>query len=533
MRKFISILSAAAVIVSCIHNDLPYPVIEASITSLEVEGASSVEINSLRQIITITLEETTDIRNVQVKNIGFNTPEVKPSWNICGFRDLSKPLKLTLTTYGDYEWTIEAKQPIERWFSMSYQVGESAVDYENKRVVVKVAATADVANLSITSCKLGPKDITTYTPDPSTIRDFSEEQTIQVAYHSVREEWKIFVERSSTTVRFLKLDPWTRIAWLTAEGIAGNDNGFRLRESGTEEWQAISPSSETGGKFTASADGLKPETTYECKAFSGNGETEVQTFTTEDERQLPNAGFETWSNAESDKYYSFFDPASPDPELQTKWWGNGNKGSTTVGASHTITMPCTDDAVEGKSSLLMASDYVVIKFAAGNVFSGEYYKTIGTSGGVIRMGRPFTHRPQKLTAWIRYRAGVITDKTFGDKPDNDPVKVGDRDRGSIWVALGDWDYHKYGGSEESPVELNTTDKSTFFDPKGENVIAYGNFVADRDYDQWTKVEVPLEYVTTSKKPTHIIVSCASSMLGDYFTGSADSRMWIDDIRLEY
>ena len=109
MRKFISILSAAAVIVSCIHNDLPYPVIEASITSLEVEGASSVEINSLRQIITITLEETTDIRNVQVKNIGFNTPEVKPSWNICGFRDLSKPLKLTLTTYGDYEWTIEAK----------------------------------------------------------------------------------------------------------------------------------------------------------------------------------------------------------------------------------------------------------------------------------------------------------------------------------------------------------------------------------------------------------------------------------------
>lgn len=149
------------------------------------------------------------------------------------------------------------------------------------------------------------------------------------------------------------------------------------------------------------------------------------------------------------------------------------------------------------------------------------------------MGRPFTHRPQKLTAWIKYRAGVITEKTYGDKPDNDPVKVGDRDRGNIWVALGDWDYHKYGGSEESPVELNTTDKSTFFDPKGENVIAYGTFVADRDYDQWTKVEIPLEYATRSRKPTHIIVSCASSMLGDYFTGSADSRMWIDDIRLEY
>lgn len=533
MRRIISILSAVAVMASCIHNDLPYPVIEASITSMEVEGASSVEINSLKRVVSITLEETADIRNVQIRNIGFNVPEVKPSWDICGARDLTKPLKLTLTTYADYDWKIEATQPIERWFTMPYQVGESAVDFENKRVVVKVASAADVTNLSITSCKLGPKDITTYTPDPSAIRDFSDEQTIQVAYHSVKEHWTIYVERSSTTVRMLRIDPWTKIVWLTAEGIAGNDNGFRLRESGTEEWQTISPDSQNGGQFSAGADGLKPETTYECKAFSGTEETEVQTFTTESERQLPNSGFETWSNAESDKYYSFFDPHSTESELQTKWWGSGNKGSTTVGSSYTITMPCTDDAAEGQSSLLMASAYVVIKFAAGNVFSGEYYKTLGTTGGVVRMGRPFTHRPQKLTAWIKYRAGVITEKTYGDKPDNDPVKVGDRDRGNIWVALGDWDYHKYGGSEESPVELNTTDKSTFFDPKGENVIAYGTFVADRDYDQWTKVEIPLEYATRSRKPTHIIVSCASSMLGDYFTGSADSRMWIDDIRLEY
>lgn len=533
MRRILSILSAAAVIVSCIHNDLPYPVIEASITSLEVDGASAVEINSLKRVVNITLEETTDIRNVSIKNISFNDPKVKPSWNVCGFRDLSSPIKLTLTTFADYDWRIEATQPIERWFSMPMQVGESAVDAENKRVMVRVASAADLKNIQITSCKLGPKDISTYTPDPSTITDFTDERTIRVAYHNVKENWTIYVERSTTTVKFLKLDPWTRIAWLTAEGIAGNDNGFRLREAGTEEWQTISPSSQNGGKFEVGVDGLKPETTYECKAYSGSEETDVQTFTTEDERQLPNAGFETWSKAESDKYYSFFDPSSPEEELQAKWWGSGNKGSTTVGSSYTITMPCTDDYVEGKSSLLMASAYVVIKFAAGNIFSGEYYKTIGTSGGVIRMGRPFTNRPQKLTAWIKYRAGFITDKTFGEKPDNDPVKVGDRDRGSIWVALGDWDYHKYGGSEESPVELNTNDKSTFFDPKGENVIAYGTFVADRDYDQWTKVEVPLEYVTTSKKPTHIIVSCASSMLGDYFTGSADSKMWIDDIRLEY
>ena len=76
MRRIISILSAVAVMASCIHNDLPYPVIEASITSMEVEGASSVEINSLKRVVSITLEETADIRNVQIRNIGFNVPGI-------------------------------------------------------------------------------------------------------------------------------------------------------------------------------------------------------------------------------------------------------------------------------------------------------------------------------------------------------------------------------------------------------------------------------------------------------------------------
>ena len=196
-------------------------------------------------------------------------------------------------------------------------------------------------------------------------------------------------------------------------------------------------------------------------------------------------------------------------------------------------MPDTDDKVEGKSSLVMASTYVIVKFAAGNIFTGEFGKTIGTSGGTIRLGRPFTVRPQKLTFWVKYKAGIITDKTFGGAPDGDPTKPGDRDRGTLWIALGDWDYHKYGGTTDSPIEVNTTDRSTFFNPDGENVIAYGQFVADKDINEWMKVEIPLQYKSTSRKPTHIIISAASSMLGDYFTGAAGSKMWIDDIRLEY
>ena len=121
---------------------------------------------------------------------------------------------------------------------------------------------------------------------------------------------------------------------------------------------------------------------------------------------------------------------------------------------------------------------------------------------------------------------------MGASPEGDEVKVGDNDRGIVWMALGDWRSKDYGGSADCPVEVNTTKEDTFFDPKGPNVIADGKFVTDHDMG-WTKIEIPLEYVSTSRRPTHIIVSCAASMLGDYFTGSPDSIMWTDDIRLEY
>ena len=102
--------------------------------------------------------------------------------------------------------------------------------------------------------------------------------------------------------------------------------------------------------------------------------------------QMPNSGFETFSNAESSKYSSFYDPASAVAELQTKWWDCGNKGSTTVGSSYTITMPDTSDKQEGSYSVTMQSQYVIIKFAAGNIFVGEFDRVIGTSGGVVNFG---------------------------------------------------------------------------------------------------------------------------------------------------
>lgn len=524
---------AALPLLSCIRNDIPFPVIVAGFESMSVPSAESVNIDGQKQRVDIVLKEVADIHKVEVRDVVYTDASVKASWNIEGIHDLSRPVRITLSTFDDYEWCVSATQPIKRWFTVSSQVGESVIDVANCRVIARVSASADLKNLSITSCKLGPESISAYTPEISTIRDFSSVQSILVVYGDTKEIWNIYIEKSTSSVRMTRTDAWTKVVWLSAEGVSGQKNGFRYREKGTTQWVDVSEVESAGGAFSVKISDLKPMTEYECVAYSGKEETDVVTFRTEAEVPIPNAGFEVYSKAESSKYYSFYDPESGEPSLTTKWWDSGNKGSTTVGSSYTITMPDTDDKVEGRSSLLMASTYVIVKFAAGNIFTGEFGKTIGTSGGTIRLGRPFTMRPQKLTFWVKYKAGIITDKTFGGVPDGDPTKPGDRDRGTLWIALGDWDYHKYGGTTDSPIEVNTTDRSTFFDPDGENVIAYGQFVADKDINEWMKVEIPLQYKSTSRKPTHIIISAASSMLGDYFTGAAGSKMWIDDIRLEY
>ncbi len=531
MKRFSAIILSAALLASaCIRNDTPYPDIVAAIVSLEVEGARNVSIDSEAFEAVVTLKEEADITRVRIGAISFNDPAVTASTDVVGVKDLSNPLPLILSAYGNsYRWSIRAERPVERYFSVSGQVGSAVIDAANRRVIAQVHA--DAKTLDITSIKLGPAEGTVYTPDVSTLHNFTDEVTVNVTYGGISERWTIYIEEVESSLLFNAPDVWSRVAYLSASADAGRECGFRIRESGTLRWREVDSLRVEGSAFYAVADSLSPLTAYECQAWSGE-ESDTRTFTTEGEKQLPNAGFECFSNAESSKYFSFYDPSSADASLQSKWWGSGNKGSTTVGSSYAITKPDDREHTEGSYSLKMESQYVVVKFAAGNVFSGEFGSTIGVSGGTVRMGRPFTLRPRKMAVSLKYKCGKIEQKTLGDYPPDDPVQVGDSDRGVVWIALGDWDYKKYGGTPECPVEINTTRPETFFDPAGANVIAYGRFVATADME-WTRVEIPLEYVSTSRRPTHIIVSCAASMLGDYFTGSPESILWIDDLQLIY
>lgn len=534
MKRILIIVLLIATLGACIKNDIPLPVIKPRIVSMEVGGASDIYIDSEKQDVEITLNEQTDICNVDIQEVAFADDLTRPSLEIVGRHDLSHKLSVTLSTYQDYVWTIRAKQPISRYFTVAGQVGASVIDDVNHRAVVYVSENQEISDIAITSLKLGAADVTTYTPAIEELKDFTNGVEVTVTAHGRSEKWTLYVEQTATVVDMKSVNAWTAVVWLKASGVAEMNNGFKYRKSGSNEWIDISGDKLTidGGDFSVGIDGLEPTTEYECYAYSGEHQTDIYKFTTEEARQMPNSSFEAVSNAESEKYYSFYDPTSSILENQTKWWCSGNAGSTIGGVKFAITTPDNIEKQDGRySARLESKDVVGIKFAAGNIFVGEFAGVIGTSGGKVNFGRPFELRPRKLSLWLKYQSGKID--CLDKIPDNDPVKLGDNDRGQVFIALGDWDYRIYGGTPTNPVQVNTTDRSTFFNPKDESVIGYGGIVLDESTDGWIHVEIPIEYTSTSRKPTHIIVSCASSMLGDYFTGSSKSILWLDKMELIY
>lgn len=318
---------------------------------------------------------------------------------------------------------------------------------------------------------------------------------------------------------------------------------FEVREKGTGDWRRVTSVRDSEGTFSALVGGLTPATEYEYRLVLTSlesGEEEIlpalNNVVTDKAVPVPNGGFETTSNAESSKYKSFYDPASGDETLKTQWWGNGNEGATLVGSSSVICYPDASSFKEGAQSVCLQSRWIAVKFAAGNLFSGHFGKLIGTTGGTVYFGRPFTARPTALRFWMKYSGGVIN-RESGNVPEGG--KKGNYDKASIRIALGTWDFKKYGGDADSPVMFDTTDPTTFVDFSTDaSTIAFGEKLVSSDESlnvakDWVQVTIPLEYSNVTTYPTHIIISCAASMYGDYFSGYDNSKLWLDGMELLY
>ena len=234
---------------------------------------------------------------------------------------------------------------------------------------------------------------------------------------------------------------------------------FSYRAEGSEAWNIADAVKESEGYYSATLSSLTPSTTYEYKlTIAGIDQSDISRFTTDAARQLPNSSFEVISKVSGKDFYKWYDPSSSIADCQTEFWGSGNGNETYNGSGNfnkVITVPDDSDKKDGDRSVICQSADAVIKFAAGNIFAGSWNGMVGTKGGKVLFGRPWTTRPKALRIWAKDSAGTITH--IDGVPDGVTVSKSDYDMGMVKVAIGTWDYKTYGGTKESPILWNTTD----------------------------------------------------------------------------
>lgn len=520
---------------------------------MKVQDAVEVDIDYDAQVVTVYVSETTDLRNVVIQSVEFDHNVAVPSVNLLGSHDLTSPLRFKISTYQDYDWTLKAVRRVERYFTVAGQVGSTAIDEYNCRAIAMVSKDADLSNIEVTSLKLGPKDIATYSMEPSQMKDFSDGLSVDVTAFGLTETWTLYVEVTDVTVEITKVNPWTGSAYVTAMAVAGKETVFHYRSKGSSDWNMVSSDdvASDGGAFTAHIKGLEPDTKYEVMVMSGDDSTEPVEFQTAPATRIPNGSFEYASLVNGANYYKFYDPFCGVEEGETMFWGSGNgEGSEgtdgSAGMGIIITTIDKQNKVDGKQSVCAQTSQMAGILAAGNLFTGQFAGLVGTEGGMVNFGRPWTTRPTAMKLYCRYTTSKID--IIGKKmPPGVSLTKDDYDRAQIKVAIGNWNYRTYGGTKDSPVHVNTTNASTFVDfSKDPSTIANGELIIHKDgyilngsgqvdavTSEWAEYTIPLNYHTLEEIPTHIIVSCASSQYGDYFTGCSTSKLWIDKVELVY
>lgn len=537
------LLSLICVLTGCIENDIPYPVVKAEIQEVETNGFVSSSIDKAARSVSILVDDTIDLRTLRITKFqvtegttiipdslackdvslfpdtGFVSVDSLPA-TVNTQIDLSSPATFILRTYQDYPWQISAKRNIQRKFSIKaadgsdVQVGTPIVDAENGKVIIYVSKETDLSNLKVLEMRLG-SSIAKTEPLPETITDFRRAQTFKVTAFGETETWSVSVVHYEGTGASLSV--WAKRAYLTGVAKEGTTIDVQYRQKGEEAWDQVFDDEITyneDGTFSAAMRHLLPSTEYEYKATIGAQTYDINSFTTDAAPQLPNSGFEDWW-FDSKIWFVY-------PEGGEKFWDTGNKGSST--ANRNVTVYDESNPHGGKRSVKLGSENVIIKFAAGNLFAGEYVKTDITDG-ILDFGRPFTARPTTLKGWFKYTCVPITHIAKDQEDQFEDAQKGMNDKAHIYIALGDW---------SAPVRIQTKKENRqLFDKNDEHIIAYQELVVDKTVSDWTEFKLKLDYRSLTRKPTYIVVVASASKYGDFFTGGDGSTLWLDDFELIY
>ena len=204
---------------SCaIDNDIPYPLVEGTISEIVTEGlrasedgtvASGVDIDRSARTVTLYVNDSVDVSRLRLTRLILDPRDAtieldsarcddKEKFPFHDFAsldslslsantrlDLSTPLELNVRTYQDNPWTLTVRQIVDRTVDVDGMV-DHLVDPVSRVAVIYVSADQDLSNIKVRTLNLGGA-YGRVTPDPTTVRDFTYPQnmTIQLPQTSV------------------------------------------------------------------------------------------------------------------------------------------------------------------------------------------------------------------------------------------------------------------------------------------------------------------------------------------------------------
>lgn len=317
---------------------------------------------------------------------------------------------------------------------------------------------------------------------------------------------------------------WAKLAELRANFANSKNEAvvFEYKKSG-EEWQRIDATKKSDGVYTAIIKNLIPKTSYTYRAKAGDNISNEVSFITDNAEPLYNGNFDLWSRSDGIWYAG----SQQEADSRNSFWDSGNVGTSTLSKYPTYE-ETTDVRTSGGKAARLQSQFVGLfgfgKFAAGNIYTGHFVKTIGTSGAELQFGVPFSYRPSKLKGWYKYKSGSVDYN--GTLPNGTVISKGSQDKCAIYIALSD---------SPTPYTINTSQKK-FVDFKTDpNVIAYAELPESKvnTTDKWSEFTLDLNYISFTRKPRYLVIVASASRYGDYFIGSTGSLMLLDDFEFVY
>ncbi len=544
-----AVVLGGAAVVSCLENDMGYPVTRGNITTFHVVGELSSSINNSTRSVDIELDETGDITAVVVDSAAISEGArcdyfPKPGDVI----DFSSPQTYVISVYYDYTWTVTVNQTIERYVTCENQSSTPFFNVASKDVTVYVSDIQDLDSITFTDMKLEPNgseilSTTGYTvvdgelvletvdctlPDVPMTLNCTLQRTFDVLYNGEIITWTMSVIQEAVPLEVTDIDAWTYHANVTGTFDGNGEPYFKYRKRGTSQWSTFEDVTVVGTTVTGTIPGddtinegsvrLSSGTEYEVEICVRDEESEPVTFKTEKPDQLKNMNFEDW-------YYDgkvWYPCSQGDYGTESQIWDTANSGSASF-TSDNLTTPESDFTAtpESNYAVRMKSRYAVIRFAAGNILTGEFLGVINL-GADLNWGVPFTARPRAIRGYYSYSPGLV-DYVENKKLSED--KINELDRCQILVILADWD---------EPFYVSTSNNIFLDHDNDPGIIAYLKFNSDEDTNgKYVYFEFELDYRRLRATPKYAVVIFCSSCEGDEFTGSTDSVMYVDEVEFVY